>query len=486
MLSDDILFNIFLHFLDDSSQFWPTLVHVSQRWRQLIFASPLGLDLRLHCTYGTPVSKDLDCWPRLPLVVNYGGTPRLHPPAPEDEDNIMVALKQSERVSSISLTVTSSLLEKLSTIPEPFSELETLILLSQDNMQLSIPNTFRWGPRLHSLHATRIAIPSLPQRLLPSQDIVDLRLHEIPIAGYFPPEAFADALSGMIQLRSLSLHFISLPPRRNYLRMPPPPGERVTLPALTHLKYRGTSKYLDSFVARIDAPTLGDIDLTLFSQPTMDASQLARFIDRVEVLKPNSGASIGISKHAISICFTRPESPTRLDLRVSCEHLDWQLSSMAQICSKLSPFLSLIEDLLIDTTNLPTEQDDMDSAQWPELIRSFSGAKDFRLTGELATNVLQSLFQDGERTAMLPSLRELCVPELKMPYGRLWEAASSFISSRWPPDSSAHVSQPSPVVFRSEISIIPGIRRQYICGFCSSIYTARQGIDLHNSVNHIL
>jgi hypothetical protein len=485
ILSDDILLNIFLHFLDSSSQFWPTLIHVSRRWRQIILASPLGLDLRLYCTYGTPVLKTLDCWPPLPLVVNYGGTSVLEPPSPEDDDNIVAALKQSDRVSSISLTVTSSLLDKLSTITEPFSELEQLTLLSRDNMKKSLPSTFRWGPRLGSVHATRIAFPSLPQHLLPSQEIVEIQLHEIPISGYFSPEAFADAVSGMTQLRVLSLHFISILPRRNYLRLPPPPGERATLPALTCFKYRGTSKYLDNFVARIDSPSLEDIDITLFSQPTMDALQLGRFIDRIEVPHPNSRADIQISRHAISICFTRPGSPARFDLRVPCEHLDWQLSSMAQICSKFSPFLSLVEDLDIETTNPPTVQADMDSGQWPGLIRSFRGAKDFRITGELATAILQALGQ--ERTiAMLPSLRDLCVPELRSAYGRLWEAASSFISSRWPPSNSGHVSQLStvfPVACRNEV--MTGIRQQYFCGLCSSSFAERQGLNFHNSNNHV-
>jgi hypothetical protein len=32
--------------------------------------------------------------------------------------------------------------------------------------------------------------------------------------------------------------------------------------------------YLDSLVARMDAPHLGDIDITFFAQPTIDASHL--------------------------------------------------------------------------------------------------------------------------------------------------------------------------------------------------------------------
>jgi len=110
--------------------------------------------------------------------VNYEGFPGLRPPAPEDEDNIMAALEKSDRVCSISLTVSSSLLKKLSAISEPFSELEELVLMSQDNVQLALPCAFWWGHRLRTLHSTRIAFPSL-LLLSPSQDLVNLQLNEI-------------------------------------------------------------------------------------------------------------------------------------------------------------------------------------------------------------------------------------------------------------------------------------------------------------------
>jgi hypothetical protein len=265
---------MFRHYLDPTPRIWPTLACVCQKWRQIVFSSPLGLDLRIHCTYGIPVLKTLDFWPALPIIIQYGGFPDLHPPAPEDYDNVIAALKQSARISSISLTVPSALIEQLSTISEPFSGLEELDILSQDNVQLTLPSTFRWGPHLRTLHSARIAFLSFPQLLSTSRDLVYLRLHEIPRDGYLHPEAFTNALSGMTQLRTLSLHFLSLPSRRNYVGLPPPPEERVVLPALTCLEYRGTSKYLDTLVARIDVPCLWDIDITFFSQPTMDASQL--------------------------------------------------------------------------------------------------------------------------------------------------------------------------------------------------------------------
>jgi hypothetical protein len=213
MLYDDILLNIFRHCLDATPHFWPTLGFLCQRWRQVVLTSPLGLNLRLYFTYGTPALKALDFWQVLPIIVQYGGFPNLDPPAPEDDDNIIAALMQSGRVSSISLTFTSSLLERITPIFEPFSELEELTLLSYDNIQVTLPSTFLWGPRLRTLHSTRIAFPLFPPLLLPCRDLVDLQLHKIPSTGYFSPEAFANTLAGMSHLRNLSLHFLTFPRR---------------------------------------------------------------------------------------------------------------------------------------------------------------------------------------------------------------------------------------------------------------------------------
>ena len=425
VLSEDILLIIFRHYLGASAPIWYRLAHVCRSWRRIIFTSPLGLRLRLHCTYGTPVLKTLDYWPPFPIVLNYGGLPTLRPPSPEDEDNITAALEHSDRVCSISLTVSSSLLKKLSTISKPFSELEELVLLSQ--VQLTLPHAFWWGHRLRTLHSTRIAIPSLPQLLLPSQDLVDLQLHEIPSVGYFPPETFANALCGMTQLKSLSLHFLSLPPRRNYLSLPPPPGDLVVLPSLTCFKYRGISKYLDSLVARIDAPRLEDIDIRFFNQPTLDASQLGIFINRIEMTFLQ--ADILSSRGATSVTFTQPGALTRLGLQISCEQLDWQLTSIYQICDHFSSFISSVEDLGVKTIGPSSVPDDMDDEQWVRLLRLFDGLKAFRVAGELTTDILGALRLAEEHQIVFSALQNLYIESMSMP-GPLWDSVQSFDAQR--------------------------------------------------------
>jgi hypothetical protein len=466
MLFDDILLNIFRHCLGVTPQCWPTLGFVCQRWRQNLLTSPLGLNLQLHCTHGMPVLKAIHCWPILPIVVRYGGASNLDPPAREDDDDIIAALKQSGRVISINLTATSSIVEKLSEISEPFSELEKLTLLSQDTMGLTLPSTFRWGPRLHTLRLSRIAFPSLPPLLSLCRDIVDLQLHEIPIAGYFTPESFANSLSGFTQLRFLSLHFLSFPHRRRYLA--PLPEERVVLPALTNLKYRGTSKYLDSLVARIDAPRLGDIDITFFYQPTMDASQLGRFIERIDMQRSLSRAEVQTSAQAISISFTGTNTSTYLRLQISCKRLDWQLSCMAQVRDQFPLSIFSVEDLAINTSESSSVQEDFDSEKWLGLVRSFASATDFRVAGELTTDILRVLGPaDGSDTTdmtALPTLRILRVHNPLRITGSFWSAARSIITSR---RRSGHP-----------------VELQFVCNDCNICHTSRHEFKTHLVEEH--
>ncbi len=145
----------------------------------------------------------------------------------------------------------------------------------------------------------------------------------------------------MTQLQTLSLHFLSPASRHSHIGISPLPRERVVLPALSHFKFRGTSEYLNNLVTRIDAPRLADIQVMFFNQLIFHISQLGRFIDRVEMQKSRRRVDIESFERPISICFTQPGAPTRLRLQVSCEELDWQLSSITQIWDQLSPSYSV-------------------------------------------------------------------------------------------------------------------------------------------------
>jgi hypothetical protein len=428
-LSDEVLLSIFRYYLDAVPRCWPRLVHICHRWRRVVFASQQELHLRLFCIPGTPVSKTLDCWPALPIAMEYGGSLALNYSAPEDDVNIFAALKQSDRVSSISLTVTTSLLSKFYEIERPFLKLEDLILLSRGSAPLTLPTVFLWGPRLRRLHLTRVTFPALLQLLCSCRNLVDLQLHEALNPRCFSIEVLTDALSRMGQLRSLSLHF---PSAANYVSPPQLPNRRIALPALTHLKFRGNSEDLERLVVKIDAPRLGDIQVTDSDKFILDLPKLRQFIDRIEMHKSLHQARVLSSEDAISISLTQPGAPTCLKLQVFSELLSEQLSAMSRITLHFPAFLLNVEDLHISSTRPSSREDSPYSGRWPVLINSFTGVKCLHLYGKDSTNIVRD-FQgvNWRHKTVLPALHKLYLPHPGPRHAPLRGAIVSFMTSRW-------------------------------------------------------
>jgi hypothetical protein len=385
-------------------------VHICRKWRHIVLVSHRALRLRLFCTRGTPVLKALDLWPALPIALEYGGSPELNPPAPEDEGNILAALNRSDRVSSIHLTVTKSLLEKLSAIRGQFSELEELVLLSRSGRQLSLPRTFLWAPRLRRLHSTRVAFSAPLQLLSSSRDLVDIQLHDISDDGCLSPMALADALSRMAQLRSLSLRVrftAILPMSKEHV------VQLIVIPSLSCLKYQGTSKYLDSLLSRLDAPRLADIEITFFAETRFNLSNFKEFINRTEMPRFHGQADILFTEGSVSISSTQ-SVPTSLKLQVLCDLLNRQVVSMSQLCSHLASFYFRVDDIRIEATGtrLSSWRYEMpvDCETWAALIRSFKVMKCVRLASDISIEIMRALsLSSGRHANMLPVLSKLCI-----------------------------------------------------------------------------
>ena len=438
--ADNLLLNIFRHYLDASPQFWPRLAHICRRWRRIVFASQQALHLRLFCTHGTPVLKSLGCWPdALPIVVQCGGSLAPDPPASEDEDNIMAALKQFDRVRSISLTVTNPLLEKISTIVKPFSELESLVLLSQDSVRPSLPSAFRGGLHLRCLHLTGITSPVLLQLLISSKNLVDLQLHEVIHPRHFSPEALTNALSGMARLRSLSLHFLS---SDIYLAPNPLSMEFVVLPFLSRLNFQGFFGYLEHLAARIDAPCLEDIEVTLCQSHWDFVSfvSFVKFIKRIKRHESHRRADILFSEDAVTIFLIQPGDPACLKLQLLRQPLREQLTFITRICSHFSAFCFNVEDLHIGSTRPSSKEDSR--GRWIEFMGSFRSVKWFHIKGDMTELVNDLLVLDGHsdassdwskdgfRQSSLPSLRKLHLQQPGQRHAPLSKAVVLFMTSR--------------------------------------------------------
>jgi hypothetical protein len=414
---------------------WHTVVHVCQKWRTIVLGSPRRLDLRLLCTDTTPVKETLAVWPPLPIAIRQFLFPT-------QMDNIIAALEHNDRVYQIDLDISNS--QALAAMQQPFPSLMDLEISwlfgrwKDGEMPPVVPESFLGGsaPRLQLLSLTCVPFPGLPKLLLSATGLVRLFLNGIPHPGYVSPEAMAHCLSTLTRLEELSLKFESPLSRPARERRRPHPPTRSALPALTYFWFEGVSEYLEDLVARIDAPLLDGFDITFFHQLIFDTPQLAQFLARAPNIQPPVEARIVFFDRRVKV-ISPGTFPKGFDLGIKCRQSDWQLSSLAQVCSSSFPhaLISTVEHLCIREFDnqyvRPRWQDDIEDSQWLEVLRPFTALKILCVSREFLPRIAPA-FQElaGERvTEVLPALQSLYLEELH-PSGPVQGAIEKFVAAR--------------------------------------------------------
>jgi hypothetical protein len=375
----------------------------------------------------------LDIWPALPIIIERGDGFL----GEEEADNVVAALKHPDRVRRIDLWCTTiSPLDRFAhfaaAMNEPFPELTVLYFGSQDTA-LVLPDSFLGGsaPRLQTLYFGGISFPAIPKLLSSASDLVTLRLWSIPHSGYISPEAMVTALSALTRLEDLSIGFRS--PRSRPDQPSPPRSIRTVLPALNVFRFRGVSEYLEDLTSRIDAPLLRILYIAFFNQLIFNTPRLCSFISRAEKLRPQSQARMTFYASTVEF-FHGTLGRTRLTLVIQCKASDWQLSSLSQVCD--SPFLSFnVEHLEIGDSEAsyigPHSQEDVESAQWLELLRSFTTVKRLSLSEKFTPLVVPALVElSGERIMdVLPALQCIFLSETSLS-GPAKEGFAQFLAAR--------------------------------------------------------
>ncbi|KAH9021710.1 hypothetical protein EDB83DRAFT_96691 [Lactarius deliciosus] len=256
-LPDDVLLEIFNSCRKDHNPDqshtpvwrWDGLVHVCQRWRQLVFGSPRRLDLQLLCTNGTRVLENLDCWPPLPIAVQYLDQDLVSKTfTPDDKDSLFAALWHRDRICHVDLGLTGlQLAEVAAVMQESFPALTHLSLQRTDGDPPTLPINFLGGsaPYLQHLDLEGLLFPALSTLLSSTSNLVKLYLEEIPPwipqGGLISPEAMVACLAALPRLKHLSIGFISTTFHVDPIRSPP--ETQILLPALTSFGFQGASQY---------------------------------------------------------------------------------------------------------------------------------------------------------------------------------------------------------------------------------------------------
>ena len=451
MLPDDVLLEIFDFYVDehrDVAEFykneieeWQTLVHVCRRWRSVVFGSSRRLNLRLVCTSDTPARDTLDVWPSLPLLIQDCDH------RTEDVDDIIAVLERSDRIVKIDLSyVNGSNLEIiLAAMQVPFPELTYLLLRSWFHSSdgnlgtLSVlPDSFLGGsaPRLEFLILEGIPFPGLPELLLSATHLVDLHLENIPHSGYISPEAMVTALSTLTSLESLSLGFESPRSRPDWAHRRLPPTTRSVLPILTSFRFQGVCEYLEDVVTCISAPRLDDLYITLFNQIVFETPQFIQFISCSPKLETFEKAIVVFNKYTARVKLSsqaRASGYGTIKMAISCIELDWQVSSMEQVCTSCLPPLSTLEDLYIYESlhSQPVWKDNIEDTLWLELLRPFPAVKNLYLSEKFASLITPALQEltGGSTAEVLPTLQNIFLEELQ-PSGTVQASIHQFAATR--------------------------------------------------------
>ncbi|KAH9994174.1 hypothetical protein BJV77DRAFT_313349 [Russula vinacea] len=168
---------------------WFNLIHVCNRWRTVMFASPSRLDL--YFVLGPNQKGDMKTImsrrhsPPLPIEIDFNGWFESWGKSvtTKEMDRILAALKQPDRIRGITLTGSADDLNKLfKATRRPFPALENLALCERNYERLNIPAAFLKGTDLHlrTLRLQHVSLPSISRFLSSAPALTDLTLYSTP------------------------------------------------------------------------------------------------------------------------------------------------------------------------------------------------------------------------------------------------------------------------------------------------------------------
>ena len=354
--------------------------------------------------------------PPLPLTIDYSSSDGI---TPEDEKGVLLALEQRHRVRHLRLFFPVQNLRKLvMAMNEEFPILEYLIMhyLPKDNTALMLPETLQ-APNLHHLTLNGFACPirsPLHPTVPTAASLVTLFLMIDHLSAYFRPNILLQWISFMPQLESLAIAFSFPVPNHDVERQltHTPITTHITLPNLRFFWFRGVSAYLEAVVCRITTPRLESLEIQFFKQLTFSVPSLPQFMNTTENLRFDNAAIMFKDKQIDVGMFFHEVDTYSFFVMVDCWHLDWQVSSVAQISNVLSQVFSAVERLSLEHkvhSQSSEEHNHIDRIQWRNLLRSFGNVKTLRVEDGLVEELSRCLrLEDGELPLeLLPELQEL-------------------------------------------------------------------------------
>ena len=400
-------------------RWWYKFAQVCRRWRYLILESASYLGLCLLCTSGTPVADMLAHSPPFPLIIDH--VHENHNLTTEDEEGIILALQQRDHIYCICFRLPIPSLQKLITAIDgefPMLPVEYLYIgpPTKHETRLILPRAFE-APHLRHLWLDHFPSQIRSLLLTTATGLVTVVLRWIHPSTYLDPFNLLQPLSLLTQLETLEIGFRSPVPKREIEEhlFHAPIMTHFALSNLRLFVFWGTSTYLEELLPQMITPFLETFTVHFFNQLSFSVPRLLQFMTTTERFQ--FGSARFVFHHGAVAVFMYTHVGYWLNtfyIDVTCKHLDWQVSSVAQIFNTLNPLFSEVVDLTLDYrehTSSSEWHNQVDCTRWHELLGSFRNVKTLRIQDGLVGELSCSLRMDEELTlGLLPGLRELVCP----------------------------------------------------------------------------
>jgi hypothetical protein len=370
----------------------------------------------------------------------------------EDKRGAIFVLRQRERARRIHIAApTTCLRDLVGAMDNEYPILQRLVIRSQagrpenhngtrnrnrnrnrsDNATVTLRAEFR-APLLRRLILSNVAIPTSSGLLSGAgSDLVWIGLQNLPTSSPdFHPAHLTAQLGALSHLELLTVHFSAAIPNRDVVRrLRDAPTTRVVLPHLRVLAYRGGSAYLEGILARLETPELRTMNVEFFNQLSFSVPSLLQFARAAHALTFRS-AELHFDDNFVSLIVDPLDRHAGGDdgrrthpllLQVKGKPLDWQVTSISQICSVIAPLLAQTEVLTLGFHKVGPDPAAagaaetgaveaaagwqggdiaVDRAQWRALLRIFAGVKTIQLTGGRVGDLFRAVQpQHGENNS---------------------------------------------------------------------------------------
>jgi hypothetical protein len=135
-------------------------------------------------------------------------------------------------------------------------------------------------------------------------------------------------------------------------------------------------------------------------------------MDTTENLRFDSAELEFFDERVLVEMYSRESETHVFSTRVYCWHLDWQVSSVAQILNALSQLFSAVEHLTLEHeehSQSSETHNEVDHTEWRKVLSSFRNVKTLHIDDGLVSGLSRCLrLDDGEHTLdLLPELQDL-------------------------------------------------------------------------------